>query len=142
MSRLREAGISISFDWTDCAFKAGPTLEEELKFALLDLRGVEMSDLLWLAVPDIGGCGCFIEMGYALACGKAVVVSGPHRTIFDTLKNCKCFQEHDEALEAIIGIYNKHKNKWPSEAALSLGNWRHVVYDELIGAAKEGYPAF
>jgi len=54
-----------------------------------DLRGIRECDVFILVandpnVPSIGG-GRFVEMGYAIALGKQIIVLGDHETVFSYL---------------------------------------------------------
>lgn len=66
-----------------------------------DLDDVERADALLLLVTDEGGCGMWIEFGYAMALGKRVVAVGPalSRTIFCELVDC--YETVEQAIEAL-----------------------------------------
>lgn len=121
---LREAGWTITYDWTEAvsAFgSAGEELTNEAKesFARKDLMGVAEADVFWMLAPQNRSVGAWIELGSALTwramraalldagvdlqinCVPSdpvvVVVSGATDSIFALLAD-KRFATHDEAL--------------------------------------------
>jgi hypothetical protein len=131
MKRLRDAGHTITCDWTEHA-GADPTatrrgeselsLEVQQKHARADLKGVRTADLVWGLGTDLGGTGMWVELGFAMAlretdraheCARDpkrvppfpdIVYSGPPRTIFTSLPGQKTFADHDEALAYILTL--------------------------------------
>jgi hypothetical protein len=128
IKRLRESEITISHDWTvktketpdapDSAFAPGATNELDLpldiqrELALEDLEGVITADVVWIVAPPTGGCGCWIELGYAMSLrnqtwslrhqtrvAPSILISGPRRTIFASL--AEHFDAHDDAFAYI-----------------------------------------
>jgi nucleoside 2-deoxyribosyltransferase len=112
MRALREAGHVVTFDWTAAISERATaglsdrdlTPEERRMFAGLDLKGVTDADLIWVLAPQPpnASTGCWAELGYALALGPYIVVSGSwQRCIFTDLAD-QCFDDHDAALAWII----------------------------------------
>lgn len=101
--RVREAGAVITYDW--CAAMRAETRadhaipSDELQvYATNDLSGIAHADSFWLLAPEEPSLGCWTELGYALARGRRVVVSGPwQRCIFAHRAEHK-FSAHDDAL--------------------------------------------
>jgi nucleoside 2-deoxyribosyltransferase len=108
MRRLEHAGHEITHDWTTSEDalqnQSGEALPSRIQrhYADLDLEGVRQANLLWLLLQPHYGAGCFVEFGYALALKDKplVYISGPVRTIFETLANRR-YQTHEDAFEAI-----------------------------------------
>ncbi len=132
MDRLRAAGHTITVDWVanirEVAAKNGfdnsanPREASEVdrqKWSFDDLSGVESADLIWLLVPQVGGKGCWVELGYAIAMVRfadatarvrdkhTIVVSGDYKTCIFTSRADAQFETHEEALSSIIT-----SNKW------------------------------
>jgi hypothetical protein len=124
MKKLRDAGHTITCDWTEGLVedpshvrKAETELsrEEQAKYARADLEGVRTADLVWALATDLGGTGMWWECGYMQALidhdprrspmhpTRALVVSGPPRTIFTSL-SARTFVTHDEALAYILTL--------------------------------------
>lgn len=78
VKRLRDAGIEITHNWSaveevnDAA--ANPARRTE--YAEADFNGVVSADLVWVLSPEVGGRGCWTEMGIALGRQIPVVLSG------------------------------------------------------------------
>ncbi len=105
LDQLRSAGIAITHDWTTCpGFDRESTREEQMRWAAEDLDGVRRADLLWLICPAEKSEGAHAELGFALALGKLIVVSGPanaqHR-IFPLLAGIH-YPSHADALAMVI----------------------------------------
>jgi hypothetical protein len=119
IKRLRDAGVTITHDWTD----AGPSVDNveahvkhedtlspdvRKKHADQDLQGVYDCDFLWFIVPGYkGSAGSWTEFGFALAqpgrCMRTVV-SGPwQKSIFCELADYK-FATHEEALQFLLKV--------------------------------------
>jgi hypothetical protein len=123
MKKLRDAGHSITCDWTEGLVedpshvrKAETELSvgEQRKLARADLEGVRTADLVWALATDLGGTGMWWEAGYCQALIDLewrpanhrvlqLVVSGPPRTIFTSL-SARTFVTHDEALAFILSL--------------------------------------
>lgn len=75
--------------------------DRRLSEAQKDLDDIDRADALILLVPEQGGCGMWVELGYALARGKQVLCVGPalSRSIFCEL--VECYETVEQALEAI-----------------------------------------
>lgn len=120
IKQLNVAGWNITYDWTEGILiegtaNAGLTEDKRVRYADLDLSGVEDADVFWLVTPTTGGAGCFVELGAALALKRIpivnadkksrplVVVSGAYeRSIFTSLAD-KRFATHEEALKWLVG---------------------------------------
>ena len=110
MARLREAGITISHDWTadpppGVTSDAELTSEQRLKLAHEDLDGVILAEVVWLLAPtERGSCGSWVEFGHALGrSGITTIVSGPEwrRSIFTELADYR-FESDEKALVALL----------------------------------------
>lgn len=104
---LRAAGFEISFDWSAAADDApGGDADvagiERLAAAVDDARGVAQADALLLLTPEdkTMGCGCWVELGLALAMNKRIVITGAQRdrTIFCELTERRHSDEDGVAL--------------------------------------------
>jgi hypothetical protein len=76
---------------------------EQFRLASEDEKGVDSATVFWLLSPPEGlGAGCFVELGMALSRRRkmAVVVSGPHRTLFARLTS-DVYPRHEDALAAL-----------------------------------------
>lgn len=111
MSRLREAGIEISFDWTadpppGVTCDADLTAEQRSTYARADLRGVELADVVWLLAPESTSRGAWVEFGYALAVQAITIVSGPawRSSIFTEVAN-HTFESDEEALSHLVSVF-------------------------------------
>lgn len=71
--------------------------------ALMDLSDIARSDVLLVLVPDDGGTGMWVELGYAYGLGKRIHCVGPakSRTIFAELPGIK---HHMVPLSALAAI--------------------------------------
>lgn len=73
---LTDDGHRITHRWWEVEpGDTGDNLDNEgyVEFAANDQLGVKNADALLLLVPKQGGCGMFVELGLALAYGKAVI---------------------------------------------------------------------
>lgn len=118
MGRLRAAGHTITFDWTETIRSIGSANPREAnnddrgRWADADLGGALAADIFWLLVPGKPSIGCWVELGAVIAnaavhrqmnLAKYTIVSGDWRsTIFTALANCR-FDSHDQAL-AWVGV--------------------------------------
>lgn len=106
--RLREIGHEITHDWiSQVRDTIGPDheLSHETRHAcaLDDMRGVLRADLVWILAPQPTNvsCGCWVELGMALAASSTIVVSGPwKRCIFADLTPHR-YDHHDVAFSWI-----------------------------------------
>lgn len=99
---LRNNGLEISYDWT-VALEEYPLGDsstdsvERRKAANVDMQGVIDADALLLLTPSntTQGCGCWVELGIAMALGKRIVVTGKQRdrTIFCELAERYTYDE-------------------------------------------------
>ncbi len=93
MDKLRFAGVAITHDWTDSVLEVGSanpegaTQADRAQWAWEDLRGVKDADILWVLWPDYVSAGACVELGYAFALNKRVIISGgsPGQSIFTSL---------------------------------------------------------
>jgi hypothetical protein len=108
MRAVERQGHELTYDWVSAVKQEGAanaiTLEKACTYAQLDLDAVAQAHVLWLLVPDIGGRGCWVEYGFALASDDIVtVVSGVHAvSIFSSLADHR-FGAHDDALSWLNG---------------------------------------
>lgn len=106
--QLVRAGISVVSTWPSVVTKVGnanpraASVDDRAEWTLKDLAEVESADLFWFLVPSPGTTrGAWVELGYAHAVGRAVVISG------DTLQSIFCALGHEfgtdeEALAFIV----------------------------------------
>ena len=100
------AGHDITHDWTRCeGYDRESNEGERALWAQADLAGVRAADVVWVIAPEARSEGSACELGYALALGKRIVVSGPRARdagrIFYLLT--EVYDDHDAALRAIPG---------------------------------------
>ncbi len=108
MAALREIGHTVTHAWPELVEEVGEanpldaTDAARRMWAADDLRGVYDADVLWLLMPSEGGFGAAVELGYALAHGIPVVVSGGDvkRSIFTVFGTC--YDRDDQALDAVF----------------------------------------
>ena len=84
---LRDLGHEVTHDWprmVRAVGEANPADADDvlrLQWAEEDLLGIRAADTFWLLMPDYGGFGAGVELGYALGnlLGYVrVIVSGQH----------------------------------------------------------------
>ena len=89
MDSVRDAGLELTLDWLAAIDRVGaasptdPAVRADA--ARADLDAIDRADVVWLLAPHPGSTstGAWTELGYALAKGKRVVVSGDAtRSIF------------------------------------------------------------
>ena len=109
VNRLRSRGVSISYDWP-AAMRAEPKSDAELsdlerhRYGSDDLLGVRLAQVVWLLAPVVGSRGCWVELGYALALNRHVIVSGDDgRSIFTALA-ARRFDTHAAAEAYILDL--------------------------------------
>ena len=105
IDRLAAAGVVITLDWTRSPGWERPlSVAEEAEQARHDLDAVDAADLVWLRLPERASEGAHVELGYALAKGKRVIVSGEVRAgrIFPRLA-AMLFGSHWDAEGWIVG---------------------------------------
>ncbi len=94
MVLARESGHEITYDWVSEILKVGnanprtASRTQRADWAWTDIAGVEECDVLWLLAPNVGhGRGAFVELGFAIATLKTIVISGPacHESIFNAI---------------------------------------------------------
>lgn len=92
---LSEMNIGITFDWT-CARELDHTFPgpEHTERALVDLNGVRGADFVVVLLS--GGNGTHVELGYALALGKPVLMLG----VYDA-KYISVFHHHPLVTRAL-----------------------------------------
>jgi nucleoside 2-deoxyribosyltransferase len=83
-ARVEEMGHAITHKWWNVEAPPNPQDLMMRVWAAADLEGVLWADYLWVLAQD-HGVGTWVEMGYALALSKPVIVTGPFRTIFSKL---------------------------------------------------------
>lgn len=105
--RLYEEGlrgyrsIEVVSTWTQTAHEwagkdARLTREEQEPHARQDLRELESADIVWCLWPTGPSYGAFVELGYAIALCKCLVISGPtcSESVFSALAN---YRDADDA---------------------------------------------
>jgi hypothetical protein len=102
---LRASNIEITHDWCEVMRKTKGMELSKGNLRYYDLEGVDKADLVWVMVPKVDSIGCYVEMGYALALRKPLIVSGDilPNNIFALLG--KHFETHQNALEHICFHY-------------------------------------
>jgi hypothetical protein len=107
---LTEAGHHVTSRWIDEAARfdgvcAAVPIGDPRRAAnaRMDLDDLEAAEAILVLVPPGGGCGMWLELGYAMALGKRVVMVGParERTIFAELAGVEVFARLNEAVEAL-----------------------------------------
>lgn len=122
MATLREAGITITHDWTVSMVDVGSAdrseadVPEEVRqrCAMEDAAGVSSADVVLLLAPnERGSSGAWVELGLAVGYGIPVLVAGPKngRTIFTSLA-ARRFETDAEAIEHLVAAQRER-----SEAA-------------------------
>ena len=106
---FRKYGIDVCARWVF----GGEEGLSRAEIALLDLEDVARSDLFILWTHERGskqpGGGRFVEMGYALALKKRVVIVGPRENVF-------CDHPDVEAYDNLMDFINQWRNEWtPTE---------------------------
>lgn len=80
--RLEASGmVVLAFDWWSTAPKwsgrdASYPRDDQAKYARAEIAAIRECSLFWLLYPDTQSVGCHVELGFALAERKHVVVSG------------------------------------------------------------------
>lgn len=111
----QRAGVEIAADWTrDPGWDLGrmPTDEEFRESAGRDLAAIRRADIVWLVVPVQKSEGAAAEIGYALALGKRLVVSGETgaRNIFALLAAPgDTFARHEDAFEHVVRLSRRRE---------------------------------
>jgi nucleoside 2-deoxyribosyltransferase len=107
MDALRDAGHEITHDWTEVVRAEGEgnprdaTHAQRSAWAEADLQGIGTADLVWGILPTTSSFGCAFELGYAVALGKQVIVSGDWRRSIFSCRALLRFETHNIAFEAI-----------------------------------------
>jgi nucleoside 2-deoxyribosyltransferase len=114
MDAVLAAGAEVTLDWLDAIEKAGASnegLDDETRTlaAEADLEGVADADVVWVLAPEAQSAGCWVELGYALALRKLVLVSGPARVrcIFGALAH-----EYDEDGDVVVDLGELAAMRW------------------------------
>jgi hypothetical protein len=128
MRRLREAGHTITHDWTFDVRNAGSASPDDAVVrktaARKDLRGVAESEVTWLVKPaeTSTSTGAWVELGYGIGLKDAAAVHGiefhdafPMLVASGGTKKCifadlvdREFEEHEEALAFILRLGAPH----------------------------------
>lgn len=86
IEQLQQEGIEVTYNWVPAVTRelSGEEVYRDFQlrsFARNDLRGVDEANLVWLLAPTTSHTrGAWVEMGYALALGRRIVVSPPVST--------------------------------------------------------------
>lgn len=113
---LQQAGHVVTSQWLDTDLRAtdlgvtssGP--EDREYHAQQDLADIQRADVLiaFTEDPEAGPVssrgGRHVEFGYALACGRPVIVVGPRENIFHFLPNVRVFATWEEFLAWLSAI--------------------------------------
>ena len=97
MTKLVEKGHEVTSSWLvvddDSADGLPTSLEGADKYARADLNDVEAADMLVAINPkefaNAGTGGRHVELGYAIARGKQIVLFGERSNIFHSLSNIR-----------------------------------------------------
>ena len=122
-SHFRRNGVEVLSDWLDLDFTLHYTPEQLHEEALKDLKAIDECDVFILYNPVMthrkGTGGRHLEMGYALARGKHIIVVGETReNVFQSLKE----------VAFLTWDYNHHMNMLADAVMLIL---REPHYAEL-----------
>jgi nucleoside 2-deoxyribosyltransferase len=108
MDMLIAVGHEVTSSWVDSAEALGGVelmgdryVAERRAGALNCLTDIAGSDAIIVLVPECGGTGLWLELGYAMALEKQLLAVGPaqRRTIFAELCHC-----HDTAADAVAAL--------------------------------------
>ena len=109
MELLEENGISVTSRW----LKSPDEMTDE--FARQDLADIECADLLlalnYAEFENSGTGGRHVELGYALALGKAVLLVGNVSNIFHTLSIIHRIDESDNVIASIHLVFERSHEK-------------------------------
>lgn len=103
IAELERAGVHVTSTWPivirDTAGGANPrdaSTADRAHWSAVDLEQLRAADLLWFLVPSTSAPtrGAWLEMGYALAHRKTIVLSG------DTRQSIFCALGHEYATDA------------------------------------------
>jgi hypothetical protein len=102
---LAEHGLEITSSWlnsTGTGKLPDRTFEENQQCAIMDLEDIDMADTVILfsedpTVPTLRG-GRHFESGYALGCGKELIIIGPLENVFHFHPKVKQFATIDDYL--------------------------------------------
>lgn len=109
-SRLIQAGITVVSTWiasvtrVGCSNPRDAAVADRLRWSETCLIEVRRADVLWLLVPSVTAPtrGAWVELGYASAIEKRIVLSGDTRqSIFTALGD-----EHETDEQAFAAITN------------------------------------
>ena len=95
---LRFRSFAVTSRWLDPEW----TKFKDADTAVIDLEDLEAADMvLAFTEQESTRGGMMVEIGYALASGKPVVVIGPRRNNFLHLANVACFERLDQWLRTL-----------------------------------------
>lgn len=107
MQRAADLGYEITYDWLTAVEVEGAANEgladvKRKHYARADLDAIRAANVVWLLAPEGGSTGAWVELGFALALGRIVFVSGRsrQRCIFTSL----ALFEFDDDAEAIMAL--------------------------------------
>ncbi|MGN6107072.1 MAG: hypothetical protein ACTHU0_18340 [Kofleriaceae bacterium] len=108
ISRLVAAGVQVTSTWPETIAAVGDANPRDaspgqrLAWAVADLHQVASADLLWMMAPvKEAGRGAYVELGFAHAQRKLLVVSGcSWQSIFGAL--AREFETDEEAFAFIV----------------------------------------
>lgn len=115
--RFRAAGFEVTSQWIDNGEESVAIVTRH-DAAQMDFNDIDLADILVLFTLDHGTMfssgGRMVELGYAMAKGKAVFIVGDRENVFchhDTITVCK---DVDDALTK-VGLYRDAIEKRKSE---------------------------
>jgi hypothetical protein len=104
-------GVLITLDWVAVMNSVSTpdpelTADERWKYASADLHAINEAHVVWLLIPssEKPTIGAWIEYGYALGCGKRIVVSGDERRSLFTARAHLLCATHEEAYMQLIDL--------------------------------------
>lgn len=109
--RLKSEGIDVTCTWTENIRKVGlgnpvnASHEQRRKWSEQDLVEVAHAQVLWFLLPRPPNAtfGAWVELGFAFARNKRILLSGSSSNIFVGLGNV--FIDDEEAFKAIVGAH-------------------------------------
>lgn len=109
MKRLEWQGCEVTSRW----LKGGDALTDE--WARNDLEDVARADLLLALNPEgysnVGTGGRHVELGYAIALNKAILLVGERTNIFHYLSNIKVIDGAEDLVKQLKKLYDVWTNR-------------------------------
>lgn len=98
-SELQKFGWTHTYNWANIEGIGNETREDLINYSILELNGIDKSDIVIIVLP--AGRGTHIELGYALAKGKKIILYSSNEEEF-SLSNTVNFYELD-SIEKVVG---------------------------------------